>query len=329
MLNLLLLTLWTSARPSMVRRDGIPDYVLTYAPHTQLCSTDPYAPSDIATHVAHVIPEIDYVPVNNDTVTIETLSSYSSDVYLTSKDNPASSPAWMLSDFNLPDSSGYSTAPATIILADKGNGVLDAFYFLFYSFNRGSTFVDIVFGDHVGDWEHVMVRFINETPAYIYLSEHTGGSAYTYDTLPTNNSRAITYVANGTHANYATVGVHPYEYGLVYDTTNQGPFWDVTQNYRGFWFDVQSETFTSAGGASIGGQEQYEEGASWLSWLGYWGDEQYPLSDPRQFCILGECTWESGPTGPYSKNLNRTAVCEDEDDCTILTSIDCDYDFCF
>ena len=52
-------------------------------------------------------------------------------------------------------------------------------------------YLDIQFGDHVGDWEHSMVRFVNGVPQNIYLSAHDGGAAYTYNALPSQDGRAI------------------------------------------------------------------------------------------------------------------------------------------
>lgn len=89
-----------------------------------------------------------------------------------------------------------------------------------------------MYGNHVGDWEHTMVRYYNGTPAYIYLSAHSSGTAYEYSTLNQTNCRATTYIAVGTHANYATTGQHDYDI-VLHDTTDSGPYWDVTQNYRG------------------------------------------------------------------------------------------------
>ena len=83
-----------------------------------------------------------------------------------------------------------------------------------------------------------MIRFVNGVPQYVYLSEHSGGSAYTYAALAQTNSRPTTYIAKGSHANYATAGKQDYEGGFLadfglYDTTDAGQYWDVTQNYRG------------------------------------------------------------------------------------------------
>ena len=61
------------------------------------------------------------------------------------------------------------------------------------------------FGDHVGDWEHVMVRFYNGSPTYIFLSQHSNGVAYPYSSLLSSNGRATVYIAQGDHGHYPIV----------------------------------------------------------------------------------------------------------------------------
>ena len=60
----------------------------------------------------------------------------------------------------MPDASGKVNGGTTcaVVVAKKGNGTTDVFYFYFYAYNEGNT-VGIVgeislgeFGDHVGDW---------------------------------------------------------------------------------------------------------------------------------------------------------------------------------
>jgi hypothetical protein len=74
---------------------------------------------------------------------------------------------------------------------------------------------------------------------------------------------------------------------IVTDTTDAGTYWDVSQNYRGYYYDPASNTVTNAGGVDVGGTEQGTETVDWLYWSGMWGDEQYPTSDKRQSCALG------------------------------------------
>lgn len=127
----------TAAVPQRIhKRDALPDYAITYAPWSYIHSEDRTFPSDITVHLNHVIPEINYEAVDDaDSVTIETLYNYPSDAYLTSKDNVASDPAWLLSDYGVPDSRGYSAAPGLIIAAEKNSTTTDVFYFYFYSYN--------------------------------------------------------------------------------------------------------------------------------------------------------------------------------------------------
>ena len=60
----------------------------------------------------------------------------------------------------------------------------------------------ITFGNHVGDWEHTMVRFINGVPDTVYYSQHSGGAAYKYSVVEKIGDRPVSYTGIGTHANY-------------------------------------------------------------------------------------------------------------------------------
>ncbi|TRM69357.1 hypothetical protein BD626DRAFT_473774 [Schizophyllum amplum] len=306
-----------------LQRGAIPDYALTYAPHTVLYSGEGWWPSDVATHLDHVTPEVDFTPVTTESVTLDTLTSVSARAFLSSDDDVEDNPAWLLSTDNTPNSSGLSRAPATIIAADKGDYV-DVFYFYFYSYNYGPLFLGERYGNHVGDWEHSMVRFVDGKPTHVYLSSHNSGFAYTYDAIQKQGARPVVYVATGTHANYATAGAHniiSVAGTLVQDHTDDGPFWDVAQNYRGYWYNPDG-TIDAAGGSGRGGSEQTSESVDWLYWTGRWGDDQLPKDDPRQYCLLDfECHHVAGPTGPVRKNLGRKAVCQYEADCKILDSI--------
>ncbi|KAJ5259614.1 hypothetical protein N7478_012595 [Penicillium angulare] len=316
------------------KRDGLPAYAITYAPLTYLYSGEKWFPSDIAIHLENVEPEVNFTASGgNGSVTLETLDSLSSDVYLTATDGPIldpldGTPAWLSSDYGTPDSSGLSAAPGTIIAVEKNSTTTDVFYFHFYSYNYGGKVLDINFDDHVGDWEHVMIRFVNEEPYAIYCSEHSAGSAYYWDVVDFNGDRPITYVAYGGHANYVTAGTQDYTIalGIISDTTDAGYLWDMTLNYRGYLYDTETSEFSVVSGAGTGGSEEADETASWLNWLGAWGDEQYPdgfLDDIEtgQYCLSTECRYTSGPTGPVDKNLGRTTMCQSDDDCTIFDDI--------
>jgi hypothetical protein len=125
----------------------LPSYVLEYAPYSYLAATESYWPSDVAAHVQHVYPALNNTALGP-AVTLANLSSYNTygaNLYLTSKDDVdnADQPqeAWLLSAYGKPDATGLSAAPATIIAVPKSGGIVDAFYFMFYSYNLGNTSV--------------------------------------------------------------------------------------------------------------------------------------------------------------------------------------------
>jgi hypothetical protein len=78
---------------------------------------------------------------------------------------------------------GRSPAPAVLLVIEKDDGVVDAFWFYFYSYNLGNTVFNIGFGDHVGDWEHSVVRFRNGEPESMFLSQHAFGKSYHFDAM--------------------------------------------------------------------------------------------------------------------------------------------------
>jgi hypothetical protein len=73
-----------------------------------------------------------------------------------------------------------SSAPAVLIVVEKGDSVVDAFWFFFYSYNLGNSVFTFRFGNHVGDWEHATMRFHKGVPKVMFLSEHEGGKGFTY-----------------------------------------------------------------------------------------------------------------------------------------------------
>lgn len=141
-------------------------------------------PSDLAGQLTHTIPEVngsvDSTAPNP--VTLENLNDLNDvgnggvDVYLTSKEGIEAVPAWF--DGVTPNSASHETVGATscaIITVDKGSGLLDAFFFYFYAYNRGDWVLNLQaleFGDHVGDWEHNMVRFQDGVPQAVWYSQH-------------------------------------------------------------------------------------------------------------------------------------------------------------
>ena len=191
----------------------VPQYVIDYAPLVHLFSGEQFWPCDIAEHLFHVTPELNYTPVqgrlqSSKLTNLDRLNQFEEGryVYLTSNDNVEDRPEWLGGENNIPDQFDYdgdddndddakvetmvkdrkkngggrSNAPAVLVVVDKGKGIVDAFWFFFYSYNLGNKVFNIRWGNHVGDWEHTLIRFQHGEPKLLFFSEHNFGEAYSY-----------------------------------------------------------------------------------------------------------------------------------------------------
>ena len=188
----------------------IPQYVLDYAPYVHLYSEEQFWPCDMSEHLLHTTPELDYTPIEDEEqasnlTNLDKLNEYENGrhVFLTSNDNVEDRPKWLGGQKNIPNNfsgdrseesqyhskrphktnrkqDGWSDAPAVLVTVSKGEGVVDAFWFFFYSYNLGNIVLNVRFGNHVGDWEHTLVRFQHGRPVAVYFSEHDFGSAFSY-----------------------------------------------------------------------------------------------------------------------------------------------------
>ncbi|KAH8727005.1 hypothetical protein GQ44DRAFT_705113 [Phaeosphaeriaceae sp. PMI808] len=306
---------------------GVPDYVLRYAPVVYLHSDDQYLPTDIKSFLDNTTPRVNFNEVAGPSkpLTQENVNQLGNDVFLTSNDDVTKNPEWIKG--TRPDASGKTNGAITaaVIVNDKGNGNVDAFYMYFYAYNYGGEVLGwskLNFGNHVGDWEHTMVRFQNGEPQAIWYSQHANGQAFRYNTVEkTQDGRPIAYSAKGSHANYAIGGVHDHTIpnlnlpgGVLEDYTNRGIYWDPLLSAYFYSFDAGANRFTPYDGGA-------NTPTNWLNFRGRWGDQEYPTSDRRQVKLFGQAKFGSGPTGPADKQLNREKICPDNGKTCILRSI--------
>lgn len=172
----------------------------TTAPLVYIDQNEQYFPSDLQTQLDNTYATINHTNIRNGpsplllsnldqlnsigNCTVEQLDSCS--IYLTSKDDVTANPQWLYGVS--PDLTNHETKGAkscVVIINDHGDGLIDAFYMYFYAFNLGNTVSGQTLGDHVGDWEHTMVRFVNGLPTAIWLSQH--------DVFPTLHPKFETY----------------------------------------------------------------------------------------------------------------------------------------
>ncbi|KAI1840848.1 hypothetical protein JX266_012930 [Neoarthrinium moseri] len=250
-------------------------------------------------------------------------------VALTANDDITALPAWIFGE--TPDELGrlHNSTSCVVILVEsaEGSSDVDVFYFYFYSYNRGANITQVLppikslieddiedgmhFGDHVGDWEHNMVRFHEGQPTGIYYSQHSDGSAYDWNdiAISKDNDRPLVYSAYGSHASYVSPGGHVHD-AVLRDYCNAGQLWDPLSSAYFYRFDrVTSQLTRMFPSESLDGSNL----TSFLYFSGLWGDLQYPDDDPRQRTVpyFGLKRYVSGPTGPITKKLVRARLFPD------------------
>ncbi|XMA19656.1 hypothetical protein WAI453_012447 [Rhynchosporium graminicola] len=308
---------------------SIPDFVLEYAPYVYLHKDDVYLPSDLAKHLENTHPTVDFKDVKGgpDVWTLDNLNSLNDlgghggkNVFLSSKEDLTTRPDFLHGQ--APDPLTYRTDNATscvVIVVDKGDGVIDAFYMYWYIFNDGPAALGHQVGNHLGDWEHNMIRFQNGTPTAVWYSQHEFGLALTYPAVEKIGKRPVSYSAKGSHANYAvpgnldlhdTNGLIPAH--IVYDRTSRGKLWDPSLSAYYYTYSVPNKTFTAA---------INDTPVNYLYYQGRWGDDQLPLEQHGQEDFHKFMKWVAGPLGPWFKDLNRRDVCLSGKECVVEDSL--------
>ena len=298
------------------------DYIQS-APIVWLNSREEYLPSDIATQLAHTHPVKDGKPISGiaSPLTLEnldTLNDGTQDVYLASNDDVSKDPAWLKGV--RPDSHGKTNGAMSccIIVNDKGADIVDAFYCYFYAYNKGQVIFEKELGDHVGDWEHNMIRFKNGKPVALWYSQHASGEALTYSVVEkhTDGRRPLSYSAFGTHANYVSEGTHSHAIpnwnlpvGVLMDKCDRGTLWDPTLAAYIYKFRYDASAAHTPGHGSFTAYDKSHP-VGWVRFMGHWGDDRLPANDPRQkgHNIGKNWKYEGGPTGPYDKELERKDI---------------------
>lgn len=142
------------------------------APLVYLDIDEKFFPSDLQTHILNTHPTNNHTSLKNipDPLVLDNLDSLNplggkyKDIYLTSTDSLFKYPDYIHGQ--IPDSETLQTdhaKSATVIVVDKGQEVVDAFYMYFYTFNEGPSVFRHRIGNHLGDW------FVSPYPAADFL----------------------------------------------------------------------------------------------------------------------------------------------------------------
>lgn len=302
----------------------IPQYVLDHTPLVHLYTEEEYLPYDIEDYVKHFHLEYkNKTIVQNSSLTLQQLGKFAHDdeidtaeTFMTCDFEFNNNPDWLTGKSNKPNLSNglIKNAPAILIVVDKGNGWVDAYWFYFYSFNLGPFVMGHgPYGNHIGDWEHSLTRFYHGLPIFVWMSAHGGGGGYYYKALEKSDiddRKPIIFSARGTHANYASVGQHSHDlpFGMLSDFTDRGPLWDPSKNYLGYTWD--GDELTPVNSRFKENNTREVSYGDWLLFKGHWGDDKLQPNDPRQVWSPWEWKFIEGPTGPLTKHLNRVKLCQ-------------------
>ncbi|KAH7104264.1 hypothetical protein BKA62DRAFT_500572 [Auriculariales sp. MPI-PUGE-AT-0066] len=324
----------------------LPSYALKFAPLVYLDQKEEFWPGSVIKHVLHAHPETDGgalidIPEKGMDMLGNPLIRDNVAAYMIIDADPRKKEPQCIDQFTAkegkPDASRRSASAAYIITADKSNevgeGFVDVFYFYFYPFNYGGAILGVHMGNHVGDWEHNMIRFRFGVPVYLHMSAHSDGNTYPFNLLEKIDQRPVVYSARGSHAHYATIGTQRYSGipGGPVDYTSKGHLWDPTLNYV-------SVNHTSSDG-SWSAHKPWPKPQSpaceplptdvqtinILSFQGRWGNSFYEYRHRVQskdasllhrvgstvtdiFDKVMKLVWGEGPTGPRDKSLNRQTV---------------------
>lgn len=221
---------------------------------------------------------------------------------------------WYVTKEQLNDSSSklpyfhgdLDNAPMYSFWVDKAFSNVDISYFQFSPYNLGKTVVGSEFGNHVGDWEHVTVRFARFTyegrqylkPIQVVLPAHSFRNIYDWAQMEkVDGSHVVAYNALESHGMWKDAGNHVYQNIVVAqltDVCNQGTAWDTWNNLRIFEYNAWEKT-----GRGIGAEpwpSYFDRDYSNPNSLSaqYWGN-------PEQGSLFGQPLLANGPSGPEAK----------------------------
>jgi hypothetical protein len=186
----------------------------------------------------------------------------------------------------------------------RQNGLTILQYWLFYYDDVYSYFYppsNTFWQAHEGDWESVnVVLSANQEPLFVGYSRHCLGARRGWtDTSRWEGTHPVVYVAIGSHANYFTAGVHPFNPVCV-------PL-PVQQILALFGLGLPSDYTGNgavAGPPQSGGSVTHvlridDEVPSWTAFDGFWGELQY-FHAPAP---IGTLPFGTSPRGPAQHAL--------------------------
>ncbi|PTB73813.1 hypothetical protein M440DRAFT_1440742 [Trichoderma longibrachiatum ATCC 18648] len=325
----------------------VPAFVLDFAPLIALHQGEIFFPSDIGQQLVHTIPRVNFTRVDKGShLTLDNLNGLNkfgnTSVFLTSKDDVtdlAREPSWVRGV--KPNGRGktiiQSLVPFTFTsMPSTMEDMSPEFRRTCMSLTGSTPWSEAGEAFSYDALQKIGKRVLVFSAFGSHANYATKGShnlPFVTPPLPAINLSSISIpgIPAGVldHLNLSAILQAVLPANFLQDKTSMGPLWDPVANAfaYNYTFDFNPHRAAEENNrfAPLATKSHANPPSNWLTYFGQWGDEQYPLTDVRQFEILNIPSlayFMSGPNGPVFKHLIRSSVCPPGVNCTIKTSLD-------
>ena len=144
-------------------------------------------------------------------------------------------------------------------IVEKEYKYIDLSYYIFFPYNKAKEVLGIEFGNHIGDWEHVIVRLLVSkegdetfvTPVFAQYGIHSERLYIPWDKLPRyENTHPIGFIANGSHGIWPNAGKNVYKDLWIIkltDICSEGENWDLWEGSNLETYEYDAKTWTGKG----------------------------------------------------------------------------------
>ncbi|EHK25082.1 uncharacterized protein TRIVIDRAFT_218870 [Trichoderma virens Gv29-8] len=334
------------ASSSLLRHEApkLPAFVLEYAPIVALDQGEVLFPADIGRRLLNTIPKVNFTKVGEaHSLTLNNLNELNklgnTSVFLTAREDTtdiAREPSWVHGV--KPNSRGETSMRSTSTFTPST--MVD----MLPEFPRTSMLVtgSIPWSDskmashmrylsqHSGSGEAFKYGALQKIGKRALIFSAFGGHAnyatkgshnipFTLPPLPVLNLSSVSIPGIPSsvleHLNLTAILKAVIPANFLQDKTSMGTLWDPVANAYAFNYTFDFNPHRTAEENNrftpLATQNQPNPPTNWLTYFGQWGDEQYPLTDVRQFEILNLPSLAyitSGPNGPVFKHLVRSTL---------------------
>ena len=141
-------------------------------------------------------------------------------------------------------------------IVEKEYKYIDLCYYIYFPYNKAKEVLGMEFGNHIGDWEHVIVRLLVEensgvlsvTPIFAQYGIHSERLYIPWNELPRfEETHPIGFIANGSHGIWPNAGKNVYKDLFIIklsDICSEGENWDLWEgsNLETYSYDAKAWT---------------------------------------------------------------------------------------